>query len=357
MNATAAALSTSPTDGPARLAERIFRITLGVTVALTAFALLAAFTGIGERFAGRYELGGQAAFRLLFTLLFMHGVWAMLWYGLKNLLLAKFVGMSREDRREVFSSRLTRPFDLAGLLARYSERRIRITDMIGRRGRFMTLGFAGFWFLYADIQARQPATFVSAFTAETLIDGLVLSWLTLACYRFNGFVPATVYGSMTRIMDGALARANNLTIVTLWVLFKFTMVPIGARLASLYPPEQFAVLFALIWGTYLVVDTMSEVGGSLYGTMKIRVLGVGEVNRKSIAGTVTGFLCGLAFAVGLVLANDLPAGFVAMAVALAVSSSALELASPRGTDDFTMATANALIVWAFGAWVLSPAGS
>jgi hypothetical protein len=29
----------------------------------------------------------------------------------------------------------------------------------------------------------------------------------------------------------------------------------------------------------------------------------------------------------------------------------LELFSPRGTDDFTMATANALICWAFGAWM------
>jgi hypothetical protein len=30
----------------------------------------------------------------------------------------------------------------------------------------------------------------------------------------------------------------------------------------------------------------------------------------------------------------------------------LELFSPRGTDDFFMATSNALICWAFGAWVV-----
>jgi hypothetical protein len=30
----------------------------------------------------------------------------------------------------------------------------------------------------------------------------------------------------------------------------------------------------------------------------------------------------------------------------------LELFSPRGTDDFTMATVNALICWGFGAAVL-----
>ena len=41
-----------------------------------------------------------------------------------------------------------------------------------------------------------------------------------------------------------------------------------------------------------------------------------------------------------------------LAVAIAVSTSCFELFSPRGTDDFTMATANALICWAFGAWIL-----
>jgi hypothetical protein len=40
-----------------------------------------------------------------------------------------------------------------------------------------------------------------------------------------------------------------------------------------------------------------------------------------------------------------------LSLAIAVSTSIFELYSPRGTDDFTMATANALICWAFGAWV------
>jgi hypothetical protein len=337
---------------PLTLAARIFRITIGVTAALTVFALLSVFTGFGERFAGKFEFTAQSAFRLLFGVLVINGLWALIWYGVKNLLLAKFVRMSLPDRRDVFSSRMSRPFDLPGLLSRYSERRIRIVDMIGRRGRFITLGAAGFWFLYANIEATQSSNFTTAFGHETLIDAVLLSWTAIALYRFDGFLPAAFYGSMTRVMDGALARANFLTIATLWALFKFTLIPIGAQLQVLYPPEHFAILFALIWGTYIVVDTMAEVGGSLYGTMNIPVRGVGEVNRKSIGGTVTGLVCGLAFAVGIVLASGLPAAFIALAVTLACASTALELLSPRGTDDFTMATGNALIVWAFGAWVV-----
>ncbi len=51
--------------------------------------------------------------------------------------------------------------------------------------------------------------------------------------------------------------------------------------------------------------------------------------------------------------NGLTGASLALAVTIAVASSALELFSPRGTDDFTMATGNALICWAFGAWVLA----
>jgi dolichol kinase len=163
---------------------------------------------------------------------------------------------------------------------------------------------------------------------------------------------AAVYGPQSRIMDGVLGRANCLSLMTLWALFKFVMVPIGAQLYTLYTPQHFALVFMLIWGSYMITDTLSEVGGSLYGTQKIRVIGLGDVNRKSIAGTVTGFIGGLVLCVSLVGANSPGGAWFGLAVTIAISNSVLELWSPRGTDDFTMATANALICWAFGAWVL-----
>jgi hypothetical protein len=337
---------------PRALADRIFRIAIAVNLVLTAFSLLAIFTGFGVGIAGKFEFDGQAAARILVSLIFFNGIWAAVWYGVKNLLLAKFVRMSREDRRAVFSSRMSQPFDLAGLLARYSERRIRIVDMIGRRGRFITLALALLYFLYANIAANGSGNFASAFTGESLLDSVIVIWVCIALFYLDGFVARFFFGAQTRIMDGTLARANFLTILVLWGLFKFTLVPIGAQLQSIYAPEYFAILFVLIWGTYFIVDTMAEVGGSLYGNQKIVVRGVGETNRKSVAGTITGLVGGLAFALAVVLLNGLPTPFIGLAVALACTSSALELYSPRGTDDFTMATGNALIVWAFGAWIL-----
>jgi hypothetical protein len=52
-----------------------------------------------------------------------------------------------------------------------------------------------------------------------------------------------------------------------------------------------------------------------------------------------------------VLMFNVPAPWLGQAVVIAVSNTVLELFSPRGTDDFTMATTNALICWRFGAFV------
>jgi hypothetical protein len=343
----------APTEDRRRLADRIFYIAVAVNAALTLFCVLAMFSGFGARIAGEFRFDARTIATLLISFLVFNVFWALVWFGVKNLLLKHFVGMSQDDRRAVFSSRMSQPFELNGILRKYSERRIRIADMIGRRGRFITLAGAMCFIFYAQLAAGKSDNFATAFTSQSLFDQVVANWVFLACFYVNGFVGATLYGAQTRIMDGTLARANCMSIVTLWALFKFVLIPIGAELATIYPREQFALLFALIWVTYIVVDTFAEIGGSLYGTMTIRVRGIGDVNRKSYAGTITGLVAGLAFSIGIVLLNGLSGAYLALAVTVALASTVLELFSPRGTDDFTMATGNALICWAFGAWVFA----
>ena len=336
----------------AGLAGRIFKGALYINLALTAFCLLAYGTGFGQSITGEFTFTATALGRIAFGILFFNVLWAFVWYAIKNLLLKYWAGFSREERREAFSSRMSRPYDLPGLLQRHSERRIRIIDMIGRRGRFIILGGGMFFYLYTLIDATHPANFATAFLNSGFIDSVLLLWFFIALYYSDSVLAAAVFGPQSRVMDGALARANCLAILTLWSLFKLVMMPIGAELAQLYSPEQFAAVFALIWGSYIATDTLAEVGGSLYGTMKIRVIGVGDVNRKSIAGTVTGFVGGLTLCLAVVLSAGLPASFVGLAIVISLSNTLLELYSPRGTDDFTMAVGNALLCWAFGAWVL-----
>jgi hypothetical protein len=221
--------------------------------------------------------------------------------------------------------------------------------MIGRRGRFITLGAAGFFYLFANQQANPSRGFVTGFTQDNLFDAVVSGWFFLAFYYSNGFLAAAMYGPQSRVMDGVLARANCLLITTLWAAFKFILVPVGAFLTPLFQPSEFAVLFAMIWGSYMACDAFAEIGGSLFGRQTIQVRGVGDVNRKSVAGTIIGFAASLVLCLSVVLSQSLPASWIVLAIVISVSNTALELWSPRGTDDFTMATTNALICLAFGA--------
>ncbi len=340
-------------DARRRVADRIFKGALLFNAALTVFWLVVYLTGTDAVFFGSSAVDAQAVMRVLSVVGIFYVAWGFVWYGIKTLLLKYVVGFSKAERREAFSSRMSAPYDVAALVARYSERRIRIVDMIGRRGRFITLFAVGFYYLYARIATERPDTFATAFLQDNLFDAVATNWIFLAFYYRNGFLAAAFYGPQSRVMDGTLARANCLLITTLWTVFKFVMVPIGRQLAAVYPPEQFVVIFAVIWGSYFVTDALSEIGGALFGRQSIRVRGIGDVNRKSIGGTVTGFAGGLIFCTAIVLANALPVSWLLLALVIAVSNTVLELYSPRGTDDFTMATANALICLAFGAVVFS----
>ena len=334
-----------------RRADRFFRGALAVTAAITAAWLFFLLTGRdgGAAFAGRVDV--EAVGRVAVGFAIMTVLWGWLWYGVKRLLLRKLVGLSREETDGVFRSRLKRPFDLQALLEGRSERRVRIADMIGRRGRYVTVGMAGYAYLYTRIAQEPTPGFLVMGLQESLFDAIVFSWVMLATYHSDGFLGRVAYGAQTRIMDGTLGRANCLVIFTLWNLFKFFMVPLGARLGAIFPPETYATLFALIWVSYLGSDALSEIVGSLWGKQRLRVWGVGEVNRKSVAGTGACFVGSLAIGLWLVHANGLGLPWAGLAVAISVSNTAFELFSPRGTDDFTMASANALLCWAFGSLV------
>jgi dolichol kinase len=125
-------------------------------------------------------------------------------------------------------------------------------------------------------------------------------------------------------------------------------VPLVGVLAAHYPPHLLAAVFAFIWPSYLAADALAEIVGSLFGKQKLRVWGIGEVNKKSVEGAVAAFLGSLAVCLTVVAVHGLPAPWIGLAVVVSLSNTFLELFSPRGTDDFTMATSNALLCAGFG---------
>ena len=113
--------------------------------------------------------------------------------------------------------------------------------MVGRRGRFLTLGLMGFSYIYSRVSHDPKPEFLFMGLQESLFDALAYSWWMLALYFSDGFLGRMAYGAQTRIMDGTLGRANCLVITMLWSVFKFLMVPIGFQLAGLFPPATYGV--------------------------------------------------------------------------------------------------------------------
>jgi hypothetical protein len=342
----------SPDDPRVVTARRIFRGALIFNAALTLF-WLASWATDSRFFFADYRITQQALINVSLMVVGFYLIPGFFWWGLKAALLRWWVGFDATERRDAFSSRMDRPYDVGALTAKYSERKIRITDMVGRRGRFALLAFAGLYGLYVEVLRDPKPDFAMAFAANNLAEGVLGSWIFLGVFYLNGFIGATFYGPQTRVMDGYLGRANCLLITTLWTAFKFIMVPLSLQLASVYPREQFAVVFGLIWLSYITTDAAAEIFGSLFGKQSIKVWGVGDVNRKSVVGVVAGFAGAFAVNLALIGANGLMVGpWIGLAFVIALSNCLVELYSPRGTDDFTMATTNALLCLAFGAWVL-----
>jgi hypothetical protein len=338
--------------GQPRAAERVFLACLLYTAGVALVWLFFALTRRdGGLFFRNYEVNVDTVVRIAMGFAVFWIGWGWLWYRLKRLLLRRVVGLSQEELVANFASRMGTPFDLPALLARHSERRIRIVDMITRRGRTVPTLLAGFVYLYFRISRNPGPESLAMGIQDNFLDAIVLSAALLGSYYSSGFFGRAFYGAHARVMDGKLARANVLLIGTMWTLFKFVMIPIGLQLAAVFPAETYAALFVFIWVTYIVGDALSEVVGSLFGKQKLRVWGVGEVNRKSVAGTWACFLGSLTVCVAVVLARQLPLPWLGLAVVVSLASTLTELFSPRGTDDFTMATTNALLCWAFGALV------
>jgi hypothetical protein len=332
-----------------RTARRVFLGCLLYTAGLTVvWAILLVVRPERIPFFKTYNVTWQMVAGIFFYFVFFILMWGFIWYGIRLLFLRRYVKMSKEDALEVFNSRMRRPFDLAKYLARYNERRIRIADMIGRRGRFVTIATLLFSATYVGMAKDQDPSHFTPGMADSLFGAIAMNYLALAFFYSDGVLARAFFGPQSRVMDGVLGRANCLIISTLWSAFAFVMVPISGLLAAHFPANTLAAAFLFIWPSYLAADALAEIVGSLFGKQKLRVWGIGEVNKNSVEGELDAFVGSLAVCLAAVALHHLPPAWIGLALVISLSNTLLELFSPRGTDDFTMATANALICAAFG---------
>ena len=333
-----------------RMAHWTFYLSLAYTVIATGIWLVLVFTGLdGGVFFGNCRLSFAEISRcaISFTLFWM--IWSYGFHWLKYALLRQ-AGFRREELRAVFGSRL-HGFRLERILERHSEHTIRIIDMVGRRGRSLLLMIVGFALVYSRIYADPHPEDLAVSLNASFFDALVMSWWTILTFHNDGVLGHMAYGAQTRILDGIQGRANALCIMTLWNGFKFVMIPLGVLLAHVYPPETYVVLYSFIWLSYGIADFASEIFGSLWGRQEIRVWGLGDIKRKSWLGVFAAFICTLIANMTIIYFGHLSLPWAVLGILLAFVNPLVELVSPRGTDDFTMATTNALICLAFG-WLV-----
>ncbi len=86
------------TDSRHRLAQQIFRGTLAFTAALTLFWLYVLITKTDTAFFPYQPITGEAIAQVAAGIAIFHLLWGVIWYGVKNLLLKRFVGFSKAER-------------------------------------------------------------------------------------------------------------------------------------------------------------------------------------------------------------------------------------------------------------------
>ena len=93
-------------------------------LALSLFWLATWLAG-GSRFFADASVDAAMIQRVLGGVLVIYVAWGIIWWLVKAALLRYYVGFDRQERQEAFSSRMSRPYDVAALVAKYKERRTR----------------------------------------------------------------------------------------------------------------------------------------------------------------------------------------------------------------------------------------
>jgi len=284
--------------------------------------------------------------KITYRLLFIYGIWSYAFYLLKYFLLKK-IGFEKDDLKKVFSSRQSL-FNLQNILSKHSERKIRIIDMISRRGRTLPLLSQGFLLTYLFLEKSSTQSSFIIALERSMVISLVFLWIHIIAFYMDNILGRILYGAHTRIMDGVSGRANVLFILALWQNIQFIMIPLGLVLISVFPSSSYVALYAMIWLPYILVDLASEVFGSILGKQKIKVLGIGDVNRKSLSGTFFGLAFGIITALIIVFISAVPSSWFILAILVAFLSTITELYAPRPSDDFFLVIVNALVCLIFG---------
>lgn len=256
--------------------------------------------------------------------------------------LLRRLGVTLEDREVIFSNRKNN-FHLAYFISKYGDRNLRIVDGLSRKLLHLSIGFWHLAFLNIVVKDTRIALQV-AFVSSLVI--IILSIISYSSNKIFGLA-GIIYGAASRIRDGVDGRKNFFVAQLAFInLFPLAFIDYLAR--NNVADEKNLMFFSIfIFLPLTVGDALGEIIGTIWGKQKIRVWGVGQINRKSVLGTVSVFLGSLLPLLFIVVSNALSFQWWLLCFVVSLTTAVIELISPRGTDNFFIPIGNALVCLIF----------
>lgn len=257
-------------------------------------------------------------------------------------MLMSYIGMTKGDRTLVFSNR-TRYFDLDYFVERYGDQKLRVVDGLSRKLLHIVAGFWQLMILHLVVKDTEAAL-IATLTYQIFV--LMLSSISYRSNKILGLA-GVMYGASSRIRDGIYGRKNLFAARCAFLnLIPLALIDHIAR-NSVADPSTLVVFSFFVFLPLTIGDAMGEVVGSTWGKQKLKVWGIGEINRKSVLGTAAVFFGSLVPLLLVDAFNQLPWPWWLLALAVSTLTTLIELFAPRGTDNFFIPVGNATVCLTF----------
>ena len=211
-----------------------------------------------------------------FFVFFLSAILKMVWLERLN--------FSKTEIVFFFSQRKTN-FDLNSYIQKSSDRSLRLVDAIPRKLTHFFSSLANLLIVHHFIVSSALAG------VSIALASLTFSVILLFLYSRDTLLARIIFGATSRIRDGKEGRKNYL--VAQWLGFFCSIFVGGVVLFHLsykggISDQTLIILSYFVFLPMSVGDALGEIVGS-FAKQNIPVKGIGEINRKSVVGTIAVF--------------------------------------------------------------------
>jgi len=233
------------------------------------------------------------------------------------------------------------------LVQAYGKWNLKVMDAVNRRAGHVVINIIRIWY-FTSFLTNYQFRLHSAMLQLPIINGIKIFTESGECcwdvgkYIFQG----------ARLFDGRYGRFN-LVVVNFWAYAgRVVMFELLIQETSM-GDEVSGLLFMLAMQSLLWGDSAGELIGSFWGKHRFKVMGLGDVNEKSIEGTLAVFVASFLGMLGVfygMYGEEVSSVFIYHPVLVlaytCVVATIAEVAAPRGTDNFFLQVLSLLVLMA-----------